>query len=450
MGVLLAALAASTASAACAVAVGDPVASVAPTPAPPLPPRAPVAVASPAAATTGWRGVRSWVARQYQEAHYNEQAAVYERDRQRYCAQFPQNQICSAPPLQPMAVPGALPPPAGDGGGGWVGSGGGGAAGVPDFFTAPPQPEEVAATDPMAPRFFSPPPGSPYRLVPPQPRQADDPALVTDEPVVYADGGGEESQQMALSASPQPLGSPSPPATLAPGPPLLPSASPPSALWATPAPPLAGGAGSGSAGGTPRPTAADGAPQPLPQQVAAATEDTALLPGPVAEVVASSEVCLLKDEWEDYLQANEKALKQYEMPDKARTSFTQAIKELPTKVGKYHCFRDQAEFDYMGELVANAFSTASSAQMTERIGLLPSHGRNGGARRGAMHAAKKETCAVRAAQCNASWRYGCTSRKLCCCPSFCVGYFDTVFSTLRIAQSTRKRSTNSCCQSCFC
>lgn len=197
----------------------------------------------------------------------------------------------------------------------------------------------------------------------------------------------------------------------------------------------------------------------------------------MAAVVATSEVCLLHDEWKHYVQANEEALKEYNMPSSRRDSFIKSIKDLTTKVGGYHCFRDQAEFDYMGELVAAAFSSVSAAQMTERfveaqrmapraVGRGHNAGRGGGvpppvatpdgrapgSGSGALRAVSgRGTCGARAAACDAgSWRYGCTSRSQCCCPSFCVGYFDLTFRYLRIAQSTRRRSTSSCCLSSFC
>ncbi|GAB0489976.1 hypothetical protein MMPV_001203 [Pyropia vietnamensis] len=198
--------------------------------------------------------------------------------------------------------------------------------------------------------------------------------------------------------------------------------------------------------------------------------------GPVAEVVATSEVCLVKDEWKKYVKANEEALTEYNMPSSERDSFIKSIKTVPTKVGDYHCFRDQVQFDEMGQLVAAAFSSVSAAQMTERFagdvqhwpagrghtttrsngGWSPETSPDGRNHRGGGGTASRAvtgqgSCDERAASCDASsWRYGCTSRRNCCCPSFCVGYFDLAFRYLRIAQSTRRRSTTSCCVSSFC
>ncbi|OSX78382.1 hypothetical protein BU14_0111s0052 [Porphyra umbilicalis] len=456
-GVLLAAaLAASAVSAvseaavareqlqAVAAAVASTAAS--PSPLPPLPPSPPSPAGATAADNNPAAGSVGGSSRQSNEQDYNEQAAAYERERKAYCQQFPYNHICSEPALEPLTVPQQevkeeeqqqqqqRPP---------------------TFFTAPPQPQEQEQTwqpeQQRVPTFFTAPPEPPEQDVP-QPRPRD---LSVDD----LQSSSEVATPTPQATSSETEITPTPQATSSETETPLPEATPLADYRARPVPqavPLPspidisdsdidGGGdddtvdGDGVDGSD---TSVDGTPQEQPQ--ATPTQDPVL--GSETDVVASSEVCLLKNEWDDYLRDNEKALKKYNMPDKERKSFTEAIKGVPTKIGKYHCFRDQAEFDYMGELVANAFSTAKDAQMTERV--LLSDG--DGDMPGDLRTSERQSCLSRAYACMESWRYGCTSRRLCCCPSFCVGYFDTVFSSLRIAQSTVKRSTNSCCVSCFC
>jgi len=407
-----------------------------PSPLPPLPPSPPSPAGATATDANAAAGSVGGLSRQSNEHEYNEQAAAYERDRQAYCKQFPYNHICSEPALEPLTVPQQE------------------AEKeeeeqqqqdqqqqyAPTFFTAPPQPQEQEQNwlpqQQQVPTFFTAPPEPPEQDVPqPEPRDLSFSDLQPSSEVITPTPQATSSE----TETPSPEATPLVDDQARPVPQAVPLPSP---IDISDTGIDVGGDDTEDGGGDGSDSSADDTPQEQPQ--ATPTQDPVL--GSETEMVASSEVCLLKNEWDNYLRDNEKALKKYNMPDKERESFTEAIKAVPTKIGKYHCFRDQAEFDYMGELVADAFSTAKDAQMTERVLLSDGNGDMPGD----LQTSERQSCLSRAHACMGSWRYGCTSRRLCCCPSFCVGYFDTVFSSLRIAQSTVNRSTNSCCVSCFC
>lgn len=382
-----------------------------------------------------------------QEEQGNEAVGMVERVRRVYCRHVQASRGCSEPPQLRLAavrhhVDTRL-----------TGAGGGPNAVPPQA----PQPVDNYAS-------LASPSQVPGTLTQPSPAPAPAPVQPSPAPVQPATVPVRQPQAAPVPATPAqaqptPAAAARPPST-----PASPSAATPYPYPSPPANDNGGDDGSGSDSDSDSDNDSPSAGLPATS-------------GPVAAVVATSEVCLLHDEWKHYVQANEEALKEYNMPSSRRDSFIKSIKDLTTKVGGYHCFRDQAEFDYMGELVAAAFSSVSAAQMTERfveaqrmapraVGRGHNAGRGGGvpppvatpdgrapgSGSGALRAVSgRGTCGARAAACDAgSWRYGCTSRSQCCCPSFCVGYFDLTFRYLRIAQSTRRRSTSSCCLSSFC